>query len=374
LISFEPTEDQELVRSTVREFAADSLRAAARDADEAGELPAAVLDAAGSLGLVASQIPESYGGVGGERSPITNAIVLEELAYGDAALALAAFAPAEFALAILDHGTDEQRRRLLPALAGDRAAIGALAVVEPTPAFDPSRLATFAERVSGGWRVTGEKTFVALGEGASHFLVIARVAGRDADAAGPYASHAALVVPRDARGLAVGDREPTLGLRALPFARLALDGVEVPDGDVLGGDAGCDVGRIVASARVGLAAAQVGLARAVMEYAIPYAKDRVAFGEPIARKQAIAFLLADMAIEVDAMRWLVWKAASDLEHGRDALRSSHHARSYVASQTMKIADDGLQVLGGHGFIREHPVELWYRHARTLGVLEGVVGV
>jgi alkylation response protein AidB-like acyl-CoA dehydrogenase len=111
-----------------------------------------------------------------------------------------------------------------------------------------------------------------------------------------------------------------------------------------------------------------------MEYAIPYAKERVAFGEAIARKQAIAFMLADMAVETDAVRWLVWKAASQLEQGADATRAAHLARLYAAEQAMTIADNGVQVLGGHGFIREHPVELWYRHARTLGVLEGAVTV
>ena len=116
----------------------------------------------------------------------------------------------------------------------------------------------------------------------------------------------------------------------------------------------------------------VGLSRAVMEYAIPYAKDREAFGEAIAKKQAIAVMLSDMTIEVDSMRWLVWKAASELENGLDATRSSHLARVYCAREAMKIGDNGLQVLGGHGFIREHPVEMWYRNVRTLGVLEGAV--
>jgi acyl-CoA dehydrogenase len=372
VISFQPTEEQELVRSTVRDFAVETLRTAARDADEAAELPGAVLDAAWALGLTASQIPEEHGGGGAPRSPITSALVLEELGYGDAALGLAATAPSLFAMAVLDYGTDEQKRRLLPAFCGDRPYAGSLALAEPRPAFDPARVATVAEKASSGWRLRGRKSFVPLGDRASHFLVVARESA--SDGGDGFAHLAVFVVPRDARGLTVEDAEPTLGLRAVPFSRLSLDGVEVAAADRLGGDRGCDVARLVASARVATAALQVGLARAVMDYAIPYAKERVAFGEAIARKQAIAFSLADMAVEVDSMRWLVWKAASDLEHGRDALRSAHHARSYVAAQAMKIADDGLQVLGGHGFIREHPVELWYRHARTLGVLEGAATV
>ena len=111
-----------------------------------------------------------------------------------------------------------------------------------------------------------------------------------------------------------------------------------------------------------------------MDYAIPYATEREAFGEPIGRKQAVAFMLSDMAVEVDSMRWMVWKAAAELEHGRDATRQAHLMHRYVATQTMKVSDNGLQVFGGHGFIRDHPVEMWYRHARTLSVLEGAATV
>jgi alkylation response protein AidB-like acyl-CoA dehydrogenase len=371
VISFEPTEEQELVRSTVREFAMDTLRGAAREADEEGALPGSTLEAAWALGLTASQVPEEHGGGGAPRSPLTNALVLEELAYGDAALGLAATAPSLFAMALVDYGTPEQQERHLPAFCGRQFRTGSLALVEPTPAFDPSRLTTVAEPTGASFRLSGRKSFVPLGDRADAFLVVARMAG--VSASDGFAGQAAFIVPHGAPGLAI-EREPTLGLRALPFARLDLDGVEVPATDRLGGERGCDTGRLVASARVALAAVQLGLSRAVLDYAIPYAKERVAFGEPIAKKQAIAFALADMAIEVDAMRWLVWKAAADLEYGRSALRSSHHARTYVAAQAMKIADDGLQVLGGHGFIREHPVELWYRHERTLGVLEGVAVV
>jgi alkylation response protein AidB-like acyl-CoA dehydrogenase len=142
--------------------------------------------------------------------------------------------------------------------------------------------------------------------------------------------------------------------------------------DRLGGDAGFDARRLVAASRTALSACLVGLSRAVMDYAIPYAKDREAFGEAIARKQAIAFMLSDMRVETDSMRWLTWQAASHLERGLDATRPAHLARVYCAREAMKIADNGLQVLGGHGFIREHPVEMWYRNARTLGVLEGSV--
>ena len=153
-----------------------------------------------------------------------------------------------------------------------------------------------------------------------------------------------------------------------------LERVALPASARLGGAAGCDVKRLLAHSRAGLASVMVGLSRAVLEYAVPYAKDRVAFDQAIAQKQSIAFGLADMHIETEASRWLTWNAASELEKGRDATRSAHQARSYAASKSMWIADNGVQVLGGHGFIREHPVEMWYRNARTLGVLEGTVAL
>ena len=221
-----------------------------------------------------------------------------------------------------------------------------------------------AAQAGRGFVLSGAKSFVPLADRASHFLVVARNnGGRDA-----------FVVPRDAEGLAISAPEKNLGLRALPTATLQLDRVEVPAAARLGGAAGCDVQRIVDSARTALAAVQVGLSRAVLEYAVPYARERRAFGQAIGQKQAIAFRLADMHIETESQRWLVWKAASQLERGLPATRAAHHARAYAAQQSMWIADQGVQVLGGHGFIREHPVEMWYRDARTLGVLEGTLGV
>lgn len=362
MISFGPTEEQEVARDAMRDFAAAAMRPIARKCDEESRTPDEFLEQAWQLGLVATQIPEAFGGAGEARSPITNAIVLEELAHGDVGLALAATAPALFAMPVVEFGTDAQKAELLPLFCGERFHAASLALVEPGPCFDPTALRTKAERKGDGFVLSGAKCFVPLADRASHFLVLARENGGE--------SVQAYVVPRDAQGLAIDAPEKNMGLRALATGTLTFERVEVPASARLGGDAGCDARRIVNLARTAQSAALVGLARAVMEYAIPYAKDREAFDEAIAKKQAIAFTLSDMCIEVDAMRWLVWQAASRLERGLDATREAQLARSYCARQAMKIADDGVQVLGGHGFIREHPVELWYRNVRTLGVLDG----
>lgn len=364
MISFQPTEEQQIARDAMHEFAATALRPAARECDEAAALPASLLDAVHPLGLCSTQLPEACGGGGEPRSPLTHALVLEELAWGDAGLALAAFAPAAFALAVADFGTEAQRRELLPLFCGARFHAAALAVVEPGPATDAALPRTLAEPKGAGFVLSGGKRFVPLADRASHFLVIARNNG----------GLDAFVVPRDAAGLRIGAPDAKLGLRALPTASLELERVELPASARLGGPAGCDVRRILDSSRTAIAAALTGLARGVLDYAIPYAKEREAFGTAIARKQTIAFRLADMHIETESMRWLTWKAASRLERGLSATRAAHHAHAYAAEQAMWIADEGVQVLGGHGFIREHPVEMWYRNARTLSVLEGTLGL
>jgi alkylation response protein AidB-like acyl-CoA dehydrogenase len=365
VISFKTSEEQDLVRDAMHEFAEQAVRPLAREADEASHVPEEFLAKSFELGLVATQLPESVGGGGEVRSPLTNAIVLEELAWGDATLALAAVAPAAFAFAVVEQGTEEQRRAYLPAFCGGAYHAASLALVEPGALFDPTLPRTLAEpKGEAGFVISGAKSFVPMADRASHFLVVARNnGGRDA-----------FIVPRDAEGLRVSEPEKNLGLRALPTATLVLERVEVPASARLGGAVGCDVQRIVDAARTALAAVQVGLSRAVLEYAVPYARDRRAFGQAIGQKQAIAFRLADMHIETEAQRWLVWKAASQLEQGLPATRAAHHARLYAAEHAMWIADQGVQVLGGHGFIREHPVEMWYRNARTLGVLEGTLSV
>jgi alkylation response protein AidB-like acyl-CoA dehydrogenase len=365
VISFGPTEEQEVARDAMREFAAQVLRPAARACDEQAQVPDDLLEQAWQLGLTSTQIPEAFGGGGETRSPVTNALVLEELAHGDASLALAALAPSLFALPVVEFGSDRQKQELLPLFTGERYHAASLALVEPGPCFDPIALRSRAERKGDGFVLSGAKCFVPMADRASHFLVLARVNGGDGlDAV------QAFVVPRDAAGLTISEPEKKLGLKALPTAALTFERVELGAEARLGGEAGCDARRLVDLSRTALATVMVGVSRAVMEYAIPYAKDREAFGEAIARKQAIAFTLADMCIETDAMRWMAWKAASRLERGLDATREAHLARAYCARQAMKIADDGVQVLGGHGFIREHPVEMWYRNVRTLGVLEG----
>jgi alkylation response protein AidB-like acyl-CoA dehydrogenase len=366
MIAFGPSEEQELIRQTVHEFAESEMRELARPCDEKRELPDAFLQKSWELGLVAGAIPESFGGGGIGRSPVTNALVLEELAWGDVPLASAAMAPALFVQPLLDFGTDEQKAEYLPLFTKSSFHAASLALLEPCFSFEVTNLRTLAEPKGSGWSLTGKKRLVPLAASASHFLVVARGA-RDG-----VAGLEAFIVPRDAKGLTIAKApERTLGFQCVPRHSLELDRVEVSAKARLGGDRGIDGARLLASLRTGSAALGLGLARGVYELALPYAKERVAFGQPIAQKQTIAFWLADMQIEINSLRHMVWKAASLLEHGADASRAATLALTYANREVMKIADNGLQIFGGHGYIREYPVEMWYRNARALTVLECV---
>ena len=365
LISFGITEEQEAIRTALHEFAEGVMRPLARDSDETSTVSDDFLQQVWELGLTTTQVPESFGGMGAKRSPTTNAIALEELAWGDAGLALAATAPSLFVNAILDQGTEEQKKKILPDLCGASYKLGSLAVIESGALADASRPATTATTKEGGYLLRGSKKLVPLANRASHFLVVATLEGKPS----------AFIVDRSSHGLTIApEAEENLGLRALPTYQLSLEDVAVAEEDRLGGTPGADVRVLLDNSRAALGACLVGLARAVVDYCVPYAKERVAFDEAIAKKQAIAFLLAESHTEVEAMRWLVWQAAAELENARAATKPCFQAWSYAAERGLWVTDNGIQVLGGHGFIREHPVELWFRNARTLGVLEGTVGI
>jgi len=184
----------------------------------------------------------------------------------------------------------------------------------------------------------------------------------------------AFLVDRAAPGVTIGEREKNMGLKPLATYGVELKDVRISAEARIGGNRGINFARLMSEFRVAIAALGVGLSRAAFEYARDYSRERRAFGVPIATKQSIAFMLADMAIEIDASRLLVWEAASCLDHGGDALKQSYLAKNYVAAAALKIADNAVQVLGGHGYIREHPVEMWLRNARGLATLEGIATV
>ena len=362
MISFELSEEQRQVRDMLSAFATNELAPRAREADETRAAPAHVLDAAWSLGLIGLAIPESCGGGGTPRSALTNALMLEAMGYGCAGLAAAAFVSSLFVNPLIDLGSEEQKLRHLPDFCGEERRVATLALHETAFVFDPARTTTRAERDGRGWRITGAKRFVPMGGEADDMLVVARVS----EAPGIDGIRA-FIVPPDTLGVTVSPESGSIGLTPMGFSRVELAEVALPLNAILGEGDGADIRRLLASLRIGGAALAVGLSRAVTDCAIPYAKERVAFGEPIAKKQSIAFMLADMHIECDAMRWMVWKAAAAIDGGHYASKAAVLAQDYVNRHAIRIADDGLQIFGGHGYIRDLPLEMWLRNARVLTI-------
>ncbi len=356
-----PTESQALVRDTMARFAREEMREAALAADEACAPPAGFLQQCHELGLSQLAVPEALGGAAEARSTVTNVLIAEELGRGDMGLALAALAPLAVVHALVEWGTAAQQAAYLPRFVGDTFLPAALALLEPRPLFDPERPATRASVHGGDYVISGEKSLVPLALDAELLLVIADLAGRPQ----------AFLIERGTPGLRI-EAEPSMGLRAAKLGRVKLDQVRIPRANKLGGDTGIDGERLVDLARIGWGALAVGQCAAVIDYVKTYALERVAFGEPIAHRQSVAFMIADMAIELDAMRLMVYRAASRAEHGLTIRREASLARVQCADKAMLIGTNGVQVLGGHGFIKEHPVELWYRHLRGVGVFEGAL--
>jgi alkylation response protein AidB-like acyl-CoA dehydrogenase len=347
------------------------VRPAAIEADAACRTPDGITATAAELGISQIGVPEEVGGLAAERTAVTNVLVAEALAYGDLGIAVACLAPAAVSSALSLWGTAAQQGQYLPSFVADAPPAAALAILEPRPAFDPTALRTRAAKVSGGYVLDGVKSLVALATQAELFVV-----GAHLDGHGP----ALFLVESGSAGLTV-ESEPAMGLRAAGMGRLLLDDVHVPATALLAGDesdAGPGPGAddpytaCVRLARLGWCALAVGTAQAVLDHVIPYVNDRVAFGEPISHRQAVAFTVADMAIELDGMRLVTYRAASRAEQGLSHSRETALARQLCSDKGMFIGSSGVQLLGGHGYVKEHPVERWYRDLRAVGLMEGVV--
>ncbi|MBI3301904.1 MAG: acyl-CoA dehydrogenase family protein [Deltaproteobacteria bacterium] len=368
MVSFQPTEEQQLIRDTVASFAREQIRPAAREADETGQIPGTLVQQAWELGLVQSMIPEAYGGAGESPSAVTGALVCEELGWGDLSIAVHVLAPWLVTQPVIALGSDAQKQQVLPTYTGRDFAAGTAAVVEPRFGFDVNELVTAAVRHDGDFVLSGSKCFVPLAAEAQHVLVYAR--GDD--------GLGAFIVARGTSGLTITDREKNMGLKAIATYELTLDHCRVPAVARLTGN----LSSILNRSRVALAALAVGVARAAFEYARDYAKERRAFGTAIAQKQAIAFMLAEMATEIDATRLLTWEAAWKIDAGQDvpvgslsaATREACLAKNYAANMVLKVTDNAVQILGGHGYIRDHPVELWLRNGRGFATFEGLAMV
>ena len=369
MISFDLSDDQRMISETCGKFAVNEMRSVYRECDEEGKIPSEFIAKANELFLVPNFIPEEYEGVGEERSVVTGTIIAEELAYGDLSLAVCALSPATVAYPIVEFGTEDQKKKYLPIFCGEEFKAGAAAMMEPRIDFDLASMQTTATADGEDYVLNGEKCLVPLAADAEVILVYAQT-----DASAGAAGVQAFIVEKGAAGMEIGEREKNMGLKALDTRKVTFKDCRIPKANKLGGDAGSNVQKLMNYTYIGLAATAVGVARAAFEYSRDYAKEREAFGEPIASRQAIAFMLAEMAIEVDATRLLTWEAAWRLDKGLDADREAYLAKQYAVEKVLMVTDRAVQILGGHGYIREHPVELWLRNGRGFATFEGLVTV
>jgi alkylation response protein AidB-like acyl-CoA dehydrogenase len=359
LFDLTPSEDEQMLVDVVTEFASEVVRPAAADANEACAAPDDLLKASLEIGLPILGVSEELGGIATERSAVAGVLVHEALAKGDMGLAVAALAPGAVATALSLYGTDEQQATYLPAFTGDEVPAAALALAEPTALFDPLKPATKATRKGNGFVLDGTKSAVVRGADDELFVVGAELDGKPQ----------LFLVESKTDGVTIVS-DPSMGVRAAGLSRLQLKDVEVEEIALLG-DA--DTYReVVQNSRLAWCALAVGTAQAVLDYVTPYVKEREAFGEPIAHRQAVAFMVANIAIELQGMRLVTYKAAGRVAQGKDASREIALARRLCAEHGMQIGNDGVQLLGGHGFVKEHPVERWYRDLRAIGLMEGAV--
>jgi alkylation response protein AidB-like acyl-CoA dehydrogenase len=356
-----PSEDEQMLVDVVTEFATEVVRPAAHDADAECAAPKELLEASLEIGLPILGVPESLGGVSEERSAMAGTLVAEALGHADMGLAVAALAPGSVATAIGLWGSDQQQQTYLPAFAGDDVPAAALALTEPHVLYDVTAPRTTARKVEGGYVLDGVKSLVPRGADAELFVV-----GADLDG-----TPVLFLVESSTEGLSI-EGDPSMGVRAASLTRLTLDGVRVDTAAVLGKTDGSTYAECVRLSRLAWCALAVGTGQAVLDYVTPYVKEREAFGEPIAHRQSVAFMVADIAIELQAMRLLTYKAAARAAAGQDFAKEVALAREACAHKGMQIGLDGVQLLGGHGFVKEHPVERWYRDLRAVGVMEGAV--
>jgi acyl-CoA dehydrogenase len=364
---FDLTDEQREIRDVCRDFAAREIRPIALEVDEADtEMPWDVWYKAAGLGLTSFMLPSEYGGAG-LTDCLTGCIVQEELCYGCSGIGNLITSGGFFAEPILVLGSEEQKRRWIEPLAGDRPPLGALATTEPASGSDAASIQTVAERKGEGYVLRGQKTWISNGGLAEYYVVFATIApGSGARGV------TAFVVERGDGGVTFGPPMKKMGQRAILNAEMFLEDVEVPADRRLGeeGEGFSGLMQTFDRSRITLGAAATGLARAALEYAVEYAKTREQFGKPIGEHQAVAFRLADMATRVDAARLLVWRAARLVDAGQEVAKEAAMAKLFASETAMWCTWAAVQTLGGWGYSREYPVEKWMRDAKLEEIEEG----
>jgi acyl-CoA dehydrogenase len=363
----ELTPEQLEIQRLCREFAAREIRPASRAVDEADtEVPWEIWRQAAKLGLTSFMLPERYGGAG-MIDCLTGCIVQEELSHGCAGIGNLITSNGFFAEPVLVLGDEAQRERWLRPLTSADPPLGAVAITEPQSGSDAASIRTRARKVEGGYVLSGQKAWTSNGGVARFYVVFATISPGSG-----YRAITAFMVEDGDAGFSCGAPIRKMGQRAIPNTELFLDDVFLADDRRLGaeGEGFRGLMRTFDRSRVTLAASATGLARAALEFAVAYAKERVQFGKPIAEHQAVGFRLADMALRVDASRLLTWRAAALLDRGESATTEAAMAKLHASETAMWCTWAAVQTLGGWGYSREYPVEKWMRDAKLEEIEEG----
>ena len=364
-MDFRLTDQQELLRRSVRAFAETEIRPHVREWDEAQHFPSELVPALAALGLMGIQIPEAYGGSG--MSAIDYCICIEELARVDPGVALSVAAHNGLCTAhIFLFGSEAQKQAFVTPLASG-LKIGAWGLTESTSGSDAAGMRTSAMRAGEGWEINGSKTFTTHGR-VGHVAVVMAVTDR---ARGPKGI-SAFIVKHGTPGMTPGKKEDKLGMRASDTSELLFDHCRVPADQLLGdeGQGFVNAMQVLDAGRIGIAALSVGLAQGAYDAALRYAQERRAFGKTISEFQAIQWKLADNATRIEAARLLTYRAAYLKDQGMRTTRESAMAKLYASEIAVKAADDCVQVHGGYGFVKDYPAEKYFRDVKLTTIGEG----
>jgi alkylation response protein AidB-like acyl-CoA dehydrogenase len=364
-MDFRPTDEQALLRRTVREFAEIEIRPHVREWDEAQHFPSELVPKLAALGLMGIQFDERYGGAA--MSAIDYCICIEELARVDPGIALSIAAHNGLCSAHINYfGSEPQKQTFLGPLArGEK--VGAWGLTESTSGSDAAGMRTTATRQGSCWVLNGAKTFITHGR-VGHIMVVMAVTDRTLGTKGI----SAFIVEHGTPGMAAGKKEDKLGMRASDTSEVLFDNCRIPGDRLLGeeGQGFVNTMQVLDSGRIGIAALSVGLAQGAYEAALAYSKERKAFGKTISNFQAIQWKLADSATRIEAARLLTYRAAALKDRGQRTTLESAMAKLYASEIAVRMTDDCVQIHGGYGFVKDYPAEKYFRDVKLLTIGEG----
>lgn len=368
MIDFSLSAEQQAVQKMARDFARSEIAPAAAEYDRSGEYPQEIVQKAFDAGLVYAPVPEEYGG--GGLGALDQLILAEELSAGCAGISSCIAINSLAAIPLILFGSDDQKKKYLGSACSERKLM-ALCVTEPGAGSDVASMTATARRVNGEYIISGQKCFITNGGVADYYIVFASV-----DKSKGHKGITAFLVPRETEGVSVGKKEDKMGQRAANTTDVIFDEAAVPAANLIG-EEGMGFKIIMQTfnhSRPGVAASAVGVARSAMDYALKYSKEREQFGLPIFMHQAVMFMLADMAKDIEAGRLLAWQAAWKGEQGLNNSKEAAIAKVFCGDMVMRVTTDAAQILGGYGYIRDYPVEKLMRDAKVFQIYEGTAQI